>query len=328
MSVLINKMKLIKDQFIMNKFYKLIFMAALTLGAAPFFASCSDDEADEWNATYVYLQREDFLVSTVKTFNLTHDASGIGGDEINMVFTAKTQKPTAKDITVKLGVKSESEGLDVNKISLSTTEITIKAGQQASEEVIATIDRTIFSTIEDKASYSFSISINEITTDNGNTIISSNLKTLPATINKSAYCNLKSGTPVNSKLWTAKTEWNFAFQDGVENQNTNSVIGNGGSDVATNGVPFWLTVDLKTVKTLTGIQSKHWGSGFAPTQIEVYYSDNGSTWKSMGVIDTKGGTQNVAFVTPIQTRYLKYQMIKVPGRVDLTAFYVYIPSEE
>ena len=52
-------------------------MAALSLGAAPFVTSCSDDEeADEWNATYVYLQREDYLVSNVKTFNLTHDAEG------------------------------------------------------------------------------------------------------------------------------------------------------------------------------------------------------------------------------------------------------------
>lgn len=313
----------------MKKFYKLILMAALALGAAPFTTSCSDDdEADEWNATYVYLQRDDYLVSNVKTFNLTHDIEGIGGDEISMVFAAKTQKPVAKDIIVKLEVKSESEGLDVNKILLSSSEITIKAGQQVSEEVVATIDRNIFGATEDKASYSFKISINTISTNNGNTSISNNLKTLPAVINKSAFCNLRSSIPSNSKLWTAKKEWEFAFQDGVENQNANSVIGNGGGDVATNGVPFWLTVDLKTVKTVNGIQSRHWGAGFAPTQIEVFYSDNGSTWKSMGVIETKGGTQNVAFIAPVQTRYLKYQMIKVPGRVDITAFYVYIPSEE
>lgn len=38
--------------------------------------------------------------------------------------------------------------------------------------------------------------------------------------------------------------------DGVENQTSNSVIGNGGGDVATNGKPFWLTVDFKEVKIL------------------------------------------------------------------------------
>ena len=33
--------------------------------------------------------------------------------------------------------------------------------------------------------------------------------------------------------------------DGVENAAANSVNGKGGGDVATNGTPFWLTVDLK-----------------------------------------------------------------------------------
>lgn len=313
----------------MKKFYKLILMAALTLGAAPFITSCSDDEeANEWNATYVSLQRNDYLVGNIKKFNLTHDAEGVGGEEISMTFTAKTQKPVENDIIVNLGVISDSKDLDANNIVLSSPQVTIKAGQQVSEEITATIDRKIFSTIDEKTSFSFSISISDISTSNGNTIISSNLKTLPAIINKAAFCNLKSAVPADSQLWTAKTEWSFTFQEGVENSSSNSVIGNGSNDIATNGVPFWLIVDLKVVKTIKGIQSKHWSGSYAPTQIEVFSSDNGSTWKSMGTLGTKGGTQNITFISPVETRYLKYQMLKVPSRVDLTAFYVYIPSEK
>lgn len=96
----------------MKNFYKLILMAALSLGAAPFVTSCSDDEeADEWNATYVYLQREDYLVSNVKTFNLTHDAEGIGGDEISMTFAAKTQKPVSKILLFHWMLKVMQKGL-------------------------------------------------------------------------------------------------------------------------------------------------------------------------------------------------------------------------
>lgn len=312
----------------MKKFYKLILMAALSFGVAPFMTSCSDDEdADEWTATYVYLQREDYLVSNVKTFNLTHDANGIGGDEINMVFTAKTQKPVSKDVVVSLDVKSNTEGLDVNSISLSASRVIIKAGQQVSEEVMAQIDRNIFAAVEDKASFSFSVSIKEIDTHNGNTHVSSNLHTLPVEVKKSAFCNLKVGTPANSLQWAANTEWSFTFQDGVENAGKNAIIGNGTGDVATNGVPFWFTVDFKEPKTILGIYTKHWGSSYAPTQIEMFSSDNGSTWKSMGVLDTKGATQNITFIAPVTARYLKYQMLKVPGRVDITAFKVYIPKE-
>ena len=66
---------------------------------------------------------------------------------------------------------------------MSSSQVTIKAGQQVSEEVTAKVDRTIFGTTDDKVSYSFSISIKNISTSNGNTTISSNLKTLPAVIN-------------------------------------------------------------------------------------------------------------------------------------------------
>ena len=46
----------------------------------------------------------------------------------------------------------------------------------------------------------------------------------------------------------------------------------------------------------------------------------------MGIIGqwtTKGGTQTITFEESVKTRYLKYQMITVPGRVDITRFYIY-----
>ena len=111
--------------------------------------------------------------------------------------------------------------------------------------------------------------------------------------------------------------------EGVENPESNSVAGTGSSDVATNGIPFWLTVDLKTVKTLTGIQTRHWGAGYAPTKVEIFTSEDGEKWVSICQWTTKGGTQTITFEESVKTRYLKYQMITVPGRVDITRFYIY-----
>ena len=67
-----------------------------------------------------------------------------------------------------------------------------------SEEITATVDPTIFASIMEKTSFSFSISISNVTTNDKNTVISSSLSTLPVIINKAAYCNLKSGIPSNS----------------------------------------------------------------------------------------------------------------------------------
>lgn len=64
-------------------------------------------------------------------------------------------------------------------------------------------------------------------------------------------------------LLTNAKDWIFTFMEGVENPESNSVAGTEAVMLQTNGIPFWLTVDLKTVKTLTGIQTRHWGAGYA-----------------------------------------------------------------
>lgn len=308
---------------------------AVLLGVlTPTLSSCDDKEEafNEWTATYVSLQRQDYLSGDVKEFKLSHDASGIGGDEVSLTFNVKTQQPAPADITVALQVEGE-EGLPADMITLSNRSVTLRQGETQSETITATIDRKTFAETKDKFSHAFQISIADITTSDKNTVVSEYLRTLRANVSKTAYCNLKLATPPNSALMTNQTDWDFAFQDGVENAGSNSVAGTGGNDVATNGVPFWVTIDLKKSQEVRGIQTRHWGAAYAPTAIEIYYSADGVNWTSLGEIATSGSSQNITFITPIETRYLKYQMVTVPGRVDLTALYVYtaakmnIPSE-
>ena len=124
-------------------------------------------------------------------------------------------------------------------------------------------------------------------------------------------------------MLTNAKDWIFTFIEGVENAESNSFAGTGSNDVATNGVPFWLTVDFKEVKTVTGIQTTHWGAGYAPSKVEIFSSENGDKWTSIGQWDTKGRNQTITFDERIKTRYLKYQMVTVPSRVDITKFYIY-----
>ena len=81
----------IKLYMYMKNIFQSLSIATLLGLFVPFISSCSDDEDvfNEWNATYVSLQRNDYLSGNVKKFNLTHDANGIGGDEIKMAFTVK-----------------------------------------------------------------------------------------------------------------------------------------------------------------------------------------------------------------------------------------------
>lgn len=313
-----------------NRFQSLSIAALLSL-FVPFTSSCSDDEdLNEWNATYVSLQRNDYLSGNVKKINLAHGPEGIGGDELKMTFTVQTQKAVSADMVVGLNVKSETEGLDASQITLSSSQVTLKKGQMVSEEITAIIDPTIFSTIMDKVSFSFSVSIGNVTTNDKNTIISSNLKTLPAVINKAAFSNLKSGTPSNSQLISNRSNWVVKIESGVEGVGKNLIDGSGSTDVALNNKAFWITIDLGATKTLTGIKTNHWGDIYAPREVEILQSEDGMTWKSLSSLAVSSATQNIAFISPITTRYLKYQIITISsnGRTDVTEFNVYEPKSE
>ena len=255
----------------MKNIFQSLSIATLLGLFVPFISSCSDDEDvfNEWNATYVSLQRNDYLSGNVKKFNLTHDANGIGGDEIKMAFTVKTQKAVSTDMVIALSAKSETEGLDASQIVLSSSQVTLKEGQMTSEEITATVDPTIFASIMEKTSFSFSVSISNVTTNDKNTVISSSLSTLPVIINKAAYCNLKSGIPSNSQLISNRAGWIINVEEGVEGAPNNLIDGKTGTDVALNNKGFWFTVDLGEA------------NAYAPREVEILQSENGTTWKSL-----------------------------------------------
>lgn len=55
------------------------------------------------------------------------------------------------------------------------------------------------------------------------------------------------------------------------------------------------------------------------------------TWKSLSSLAIPGRVvQNITFISPITTRYLKYQIITIStnGRTDVTEFNVYEPKSE
>ena len=180
-----------------------------------------------------------------------------------MAFTVKTQKAVSTDMVIALSAKSETEGLDASQIVLSSSQVTLKEGQMTSEEITATVDPTIFASIMEKTSFSFSVSISNVTTNDKNTVISSSLSTLPVIINKAAYCNLKSGIPSNSQLISNRAGWIINVEEGVEGAPNNLIDGKTGTDVALNNKGFWFT------------------NAYAPREVEILQSENGTTWKSL-----------------------------------------------
>ena len=194
----------------------------------------------------------------------------------------------------------------------------IKAGSTASEPITLSItDWKYLENTKEALEYTLKIKIADIESTSAEVTNAAYYQEIVLKISKTAEKKKESVLLTNVK------DWIFPFMTGVENSASNSVAGTGTNDVATNGVPFWLTVDFKEVKNVTGVQTTHWGAGYAPSKVEIFSSENGDDWVSIGQWDTKGRTQTITFDERVKTRYLKYQMITVPSRVDITRFYIY-----
>ncbi len=309
--------------------YQLIWMIFLLAGISSGLSSCKDDESseNEWNATYVYIQRNDYLVLNNSTFNLKHSPGGIAGN-VEITFKLKIQKPAAKDITGILQISGTGK-IPVSAFSLNTDHPVIKAGETESEDIILSLSdsgKEELAQTHDLLSGEFKIQLVNLQTENANTIISTNsaLTSIPFSLTKQEYSinNLEIGTPEDSHLME-RTSWYVQADPQAQGNVSNVIDGNAYSDIAQDNAGFWITIDFQTSKTISGIVTNHWGDAYCPTQIELFTSDNGIEWKTMGTLDVKGSIQNIKFINSVTTRHLKYQIVKFPARVDVTEFNVY-----
>lgn len=301
----------------MKKIAKYILTTlALLVILLPFVSSCSDDkEVSEWDMNYVSLMPTDHL-KPIQTFSL-RDVEDIGIEEnVEFEFVASILKTSEQDIMVNIDVQSEK--ISPENIQLTSKTALIKAGATRSEAITLNISNwSDFAEIKEEVEETLKISISSIDAQDSDIRLSEMYDEIGLKIVKSER------KPREVRLLRNVTDWTFTFMDGVENPGSNTVAGTGGSDVATNGVPFWFTVDLGEVKDIVGVLTQHWGAAFAPTKVELFISENNSDWTSVGVFDTSGGTQTIQFEKQFKTRYVKYQMITVPSRVDITRFYIY-----
>lgn len=309
--------------------YQLILMIFLLAGISSGLSSCKDDESseNEWNATYVYIQRNDYLVLNNSTFTLKHSPGGIAGN-VEITFKLKVQKPAAKDITGILQVSGTGD-IPLSAFSLNTDQPVIKAGETESEDIILSLSDTgkeELAQTHDLLSGEFKIQLVNLQTENANTMISTNsaLTSIAFSLTKQEYSinNLEKGTPENSHLMD-RTSWYVQVDPAAQGNATNVIDGNVYSDIAQDNAGFWITIDFQTPKTITGIVTNHWGNAYCPTQIELFTSDNGTEWKTMGTLDVQESIQYVKFISSVTTRHLKYQIDKYPIRVDVTEINVY-----
>lgn len=302
----------------MRKIYNLLILSLLMVGAT----SCSSDDCfNEWDATYAYLAPEHLGLLTTE-FTLLHKTE-IEGPETKIQFYAALNKASTKDVVVEL-LLDTSKTLNQSMVSLSSQTVTIPAGKLKSEPIQMSIeDWSSQSNITSETEYSANVKLAKVQTKD---ILTGAQSKLGMLITKQALLNIAVGAPKEGTLIADRAAWNITVQEEVENANNPGVLIDGTTtDVAVNSGGFWIIIDLTKSTLVTGIKTNSWASSFAPRGIELFVSDNGVKWESHGKLQTSGAEQNIKFVTPVTTRYIKYDIFRGSsnGRLDITEFNVY-----
>lgn len=235
---------------------KSIIILAGLLSLITFNACNNDDEpVSEWEANYVYLQKEDYLLPD-KTIDLVHNPLGIEG-AIAETFFVKLKYPTDNDVVVTLGALGENIPSDL--ISLSPQQVTIKAGEQTSEAVTVSVPDWSFAANEKgEMSYELKVSISDIQTKEKDLRISNIQKTKLIAVSKGAYSLIATTMPnnwatVNRSGWKATASHNYSNSYPVTNaidDDMNSTWFAYGMDY--NGGECWLNVELDSPINLVG----------------------------------------------------------------------------
>lgn len=293
-------------------------------------AACNDDteKATEWNATYVYLQKDNDL--KIPVYNLIHSGTSITGDAVSCSFRVCLQHKQDKEVTVLL--EASSKTIPAEKILLSAKEVTFKAGETESGEITVSVPDWSFA-FENKedAAYDLSVTITDVKTAAFNTLLSQLRKSFALTIKKPAYTNLKQAKPEKGTKIADRSVWKLAMGRDDKGDIYNSISSIIDDDQATyvltnESKGFWITVDLGAVKDLSGINvMSYWTiDQFAPRRIEVLTSADGQVWASQGLLNVSGGNQDVSFIAPVKTQYLKYVILETSSdQLAIAEFNVY-----
>lgn len=314
----------------MKRYYKLIMMMVCLFGTLS-FSSCKDDEdSNEWNATYVSLQRIDHL-QTIKSFSLSHHIlKGISGDDVTTTFAAVLNKPSSSDVIVSLNIKAATtsgEEIPTENLQVSSRQVTIKAGETKSEEVTVAIpDWTFALNRAEATTYNIEASIESIEAK-GNTLIAKNsdLNKIKLPVYKGTRLNLEETTaPEYDRI--DRKDWIMALGGSPRGgSDPYNLIDDSYSDVASDGGLFWFTADMGEPKELGVIMLQYYGTGYGIQQVEILTSDSGASWSSAGILTLERKNPNyIKFIEPVKTRFVKVNIVsKRSNTVSVIEFETY-----
>jgi F5/8 type C domain len=290
----------------------------------------------------VYIQADRYS-ALENNYSLQHGSTAVTGDNVGY-FTVRLNRPSSKDVVVTL--KSTVDNSEVaSAVTLSATEVTVKAGQVASDPVSVTLDLSALTSRAAAESYTVQVSIESIKSAASGVDISSNLNLYSAIFSKSAKSEEAvvvgdSGVDFSSINYFDQndraTKWTVSqVTEGIDGANDPKRVidGNFGTDFASNNRGFSFVVDFgKVISGFRGVLTYYWADWTAPKEIQLECSVDGTTWTNLGRADISALTGDAKSFFGLKkaypARYVRYTVTKPVSRTSITEFYAFEDAAE
>lgn len=290
----------------------------------------------------VYIQADRYS-ALENNYSLQHGSTAVTGDHVGY-FTVRLNRPSSKDVVVTL--KSTVDNSEVaSAVTLSATEVTVKAGQVASDPVSVTLDLSALTSRTAAESYTVQVSIESIKSAASGVDISSNLNLYSAIFSKSAKSEEAvvvgdSGVDFSSINYFDQndraTKWTVSqVTEGIDGGNNPKrlIDSNYGTDFASNNRGFSFVVDFgKVISGFRGVLTYYWADWTAPKEIQLECSVDGTTWTNLGRADISALTGDAKSFFGLKkaypARYVRYTVTKPVGRTSITEFYAFEDAAE
>ncbi|MCC8034906.1 MAG: DUF4989 domain-containing protein [Rikenellaceae bacterium] len=244
-----------------------------------------------------------------RSVNFTREYDGgiiVGTDPIEYTFRVYLDKPAESDVTVRFTTTGLSQQF-AGDVTVTPAEVVIPAGDKVSEDITWTVTDDFLlagSTAED-----FILEITPSFTTDDHRVVVAEEGTI--VINVSKFINLVDIISAVEAEWTMFDRSDWTADNSSSYSGSAILDGSLTTDIG-GGRTLWATIDMKEKKDIAGIVTRSYNNSasYSPNVVGIYVSDDGETWKVLGIkeITTKTGSYYFKLKETVSAQYIMLDM--------------------
>lgn len=276
-----------------------------------------------------YTEKIAYLGKVDATFDILHTSAGVTNEDVKMPFTIGISKSLSEDLTVELELEVKGKGLTKeNVVFKNGSTVTIPAGESTVSNELQFSNWDFAIDNKDAATYELNIRIAKIS-PSSIACIAVDLNKVTYRIEKSALANVKPGEkPVGTQIYAlTSSSCIIKVSQNISDSEWNV------PQLMDDMIPFTsdymgIKVDLRETKLVTGLYGLILGLTGAtyPSMCSIETSDDGQKWieQMAKTAITPGRNNDMAFVVPIETRYIRWRFWGAAGSLYVADVSVYV----